>query len=264
MSEIPMKELACIVLPTYREAKNLAILLPRIFAQEARIATHQLHVLVVDDNSPDGTRALVEELRQKYPGLHLLTGDRKGLGIAYQRGMTHALATLSPDLVFEMDADLQHDPDLLPEFIRLSNEGYSLVIGSRFVPGGATPGLPWHRSILSHIGNRLARFAGKLPTLRDITSGYRCIKAHLLRQCDLRHLATRGYAFQTTLLCELIRRGARVIETPIVFSGRIYGRSKLSFRDKVEFLVILAKLLLETSGSGAGHSPQLPRRIDEP
>src|SRR5262245_31657998 len=85
MSEIPMKELACIVLPTYREAKNLAILLPRIFAQEARIATHQLHVLVVDDNSPDGTRALVEELRQKYPGLHLLTGDRKGLGIAYQR-----------------------------------------------------------------------------------------------------------------------------------------------------------------------------------
>lgn len=242
-----MKKVACIVLPTYMEAKNLPILLPRIFAQQERIPSHELHVLVVDDNSPDGTQGLVEEFRQRNPRLHLLTGEKKGLGAAYQRGMAHALASLRPDLIFEMDADLQHDPDLLPEFVHLSNEGYSLVIGSRFVPGGATPNFPWHRSFLSHLGNRLARLAGGLPALRDITSGYRCIKADLLARCDLQHLGTRGYAFQTCLLYELIRNGARVVETPIIFPDRIHGQSKLSFRDKIEFLVTLVKLRFETS-----------------
>jgi dolichol-phosphate mannosyltransferase len=242
-----VKKVACIVLPTFMEAKNLAILLPRIFAQRERIPTHELHVLVVDDNSSDGTQALVEEFRQTNPHLHLLTGEKKGLGVAYQRGMAHALASLQPDLIFEMDADLQHDPALLPEFVRLSNQGYSLVIGSRFVPGGATPNFPWYRSFLSHLGNRLARLAGGLPALRDITSGYRCIKAELLARCDLHHLGTHGYAFQTSLLCELIRNGARVVEIPIIFPGRIHGRSKLSFRDQIEFLVILVKLRFETS-----------------
>ena len=241
-----MKKVACIVLPTYMEAKNLAILLPRICAQEEKIPTHELHVLVVDDNSPDGTQALVGEFRKRYPHLHLLTGEKKGLGEAYQRGMAHALATLHPDLIFEMDADLQHDPDLLPEFVRLCNEGFSLVIGSRFVPGGATPNFPWHRSFLSRLGNRLARFCGRLPALRDCTSGYRCIKADLLARCDLHHLGTHGYAFQTSLLCELVRNGARIIEIPIVFTDRIHGRSKLSRRDYFEFLGTLAKLTLET------------------
>ena len=242
-----MEKIACIVLPTYLEARNLAILLPRIFAQQERMPTHELHVLVVDDNSPDGTQALVEESRQRYPRLHLLTGEKKGLGEAYQRGMAHALAAFHPDLIFEMDADLQHDPDLLPEFVRLANEGFSLVIGSRFVPGGATPNFPWHRSFLSHLGNRLARLAGGLASLRDCTSGYRCIKAGLLARCNLRRLGTHGYAFQTSLLCELVRNGARVIEIPIIFPDRIHGRSKLSSRDYFEFLVTLARLKFDRS-----------------
>ncbi len=241
-----MKRVACIVLPTYMEAKNLPILLPRIFAQEDKISTHELHVLVVDDNSPDGTQPVVEQLRQRYPHLHLLTGEKKGLGAAYQRGMAHALKVFHPDLIFEMDADLQHDPDLLPEFVRLCNEGFSLVIGSRFAPGGATPNFPWHRSFLSHLGNWLARFCGRLPSLHDCTSGYRCIKADLLARCDLHHLGTRGYAFQTSLLCELIRNGARFIEIPITFPDRIHGESKLSPRDYFEFLLTLAKLRLDT------------------
>jgi dolichol-phosphate mannosyltransferase len=241
-----VKKVACIVLPTYMEAKNLPLLLPRIFAQEDKIATHELHVLVVDDNSPDDTQAVVERLRPRYSRLHLLTGEKKGLGVAYQRGMAHALKTFSPDLIFEMDADLQHDPDLLPEFIRLCNEGFSLVIGSRFAHGGATPDFPWHRSFLSHLGNRLARLCGRLPPLRDCTSGYRCIKADLLARCDLHHLGTRGYAFQTSLLCELIRNGARFIEIPITFPDRVYGRSKLSPRDYFEFLLTLAKLGLNS------------------
>ena len=241
-----MKKVACIVLPTYMEAKNLPILLPRIFAQEEKIPTHELHVLVVDDNSPDGTQALMEELRQRYPCLHLLMGEKKGLGVAYQRGMAHALETLHPDLIFEMDADLQHDPGLLSQFVRLCNEGYSVVIGSRFVPGGATPDFPWHRRFLSHLGNQLARFCGAWPSLRDSTSGYRCIKADLLARCDLHRLATRGYAFQTSLLSQLIGNGARIIEIPIIFPDRIHGQSKLSPRDYFEFLLILARLSLDT------------------
>jgi len=154
-----MSAIACIVLPTYNEAANLALLLPRIFNQQERIATHELHVLVVDDNSPDGSAAVVEEHRKRFPRLHLLRGERQGLGCAYQRGMAHALETLRPALIFEMDADLQHDPDLLPRFIERTREGYTVQIGSRFVAGGATPDFPWHRRLLSRAGNWLARWA---------------------------------------------------------------------------------------------------------
>ena len=239
-----MSQIACIVLPTYNEAANLALLLPRIFNQQERIATHELHVLVVDDNSPDGTAAVVEEYRRRFPRLHLLRGNKQGLGRAYQRGMAHALETLRPALVFEMDADLQHDPDLIPRFIERTREGYTVQIGSRFVAGGATPDFPWHRRLVSHVGNWLARVGGGLAPIRDITSGYRCIDAALLARCDLHHLATRGYAFQTSLLSELVHHGARVVEIPIVFPDRLYGRSKLSSRDYLEFLVVLAKLTL--------------------
>ncbi len=239
------------------EAQNLDLLLPRIFAQQEKIPTHELHVLVVDDNSPDETQAVVAQLSTKYPRLHLLTGEKKGLGVAYQRGIAHALAELRPDLIFEMDADLQHDPALLPQFIHLCNEGYTLVIGSRFAPGGATPDFPRYRKFLSHLGNRLARFAGGLPALRDCTSGYRCIKADLLARCDLHHLGSRGYAFQTALLSELFHHGARATEIPIIFSDRIHGRSKLSPRDYFEFLLTLVKLRLSAKRrrSSPGGSP---------
>jgi len=244
-----MSPIACVVLPVYNEADNLRLLLPRIFDQQERIATHELHALVVDDNSPDGTAAVVEEHRQRFPRLHLLRGERRGLGCAYQRGMAHALATLHPSLILEMDADLQHDPDLIPSFIAGTQEGYTVQIGSRYVPGGATPDFPWHRRTVSRVGNWLARMGGGLGPIRDITSGYRCIDAALLARCDLRHLATRGYAFQTSLLSELVHHGARVVEIPIVFPDRIHGQSKLSSRDYVEFLVMLVKLTLRHRAS---------------
>jgi len=241
-----MKPIACIVLPTYKEAKNLPLLLPHIFAQQLEITTHELHVLVVDDNSPDGTQDAVRQDMPLFPGrLHLITGQKKGLGDAYQRGITHALSTFDPDLIFEMDADLQHNPSLLPQFVEEAHRGYDVVIGSRFVAGGATPDFPLHRRAISVVGNWLARHAAGLPHVRDITSGYRCIKADLLARCDLHHLATRGYAFQTSLLSELVRQGGRVLEIPIVFPDREFGLSKLSPRDYFEFLWILPKLRWE-------------------
>ena len=237
-----MNKVACVCLPTYNEAGNVKIVIPRIFQQALNIPTHDLHVAVMDANSPDGTATVIRELMDDFPNLHLLTCEKRGLGEAYKRGMAYALTHLHADLVFEMDADLQHDPSLLPSFTRLANDGFSLVIGSRFIAGGAVLNFPWHRKLISLVGTRLVRFFGTLQPLTDCTSGYRCITADLLAKCDLKGLAAWGYSFQSALLCELIRNGARVIEVPIVFHQRKQGESKLSLRDQVEFLVNLFNL----------------------
>ena len=237
----------CIVLPTYNERENLKILLPQIFQEQRRMAGRELHVLVVDDNSPDGTAAAVMEMAAEHPGLHLLTGEKRGLGEAYKRGMAHAMAHLAPDLIFEMDADLQHSPRLIPLFVNLAENGFSLVIGSRFVLGGSTPDFSFKRRMLSRVGNWMLRFLGGMPPIRDCTSGFRCIKAELLGKCDLSQLSTRGYSFQSSLLFELIRNGARVIEVPITFADRQIGESKLSMEDQVEFLLNVFRIRFRKS-----------------
>lgn len=242
-----MNKKACVILPTYNEVENIPIILPSIFRQGERIDTHDLHVLVVDDDSPDGTQAAVKKCMEDFPNLHLITGEKKGLGEAYKRGIDYATRTLEPDLVFQMDADLQHDPALLPLFITLTNHGFSLVIGSRFAPGGSTPNFSLRRKLMSLVGNWMIRFFGGLPRIHDCTSGYRCIKAELIRKCDLSFLSTRGYSFQSSLLMELLRNGARVIEIPITFADRIYGESKLTFRDQLEFLINIAKIRFKKS-----------------
>ncbi|TVM33700.1 glycosyltransferase family 2 protein [Oceanidesulfovibrio marinus] len=238
---------AVIVLPTYNEAENVAVLLPRIFARQEEIPSHELHVLVVDDSSPDGTADVVRAMMADNPNIHLISGRKKGLGEAYKRGFRHALDTLDPDLILEMDADLQHDPAMLPVFIDLARHGFSLVIGSRFALGGSTPNFSLRRRAISLLGNWMLRFMGGLPPIRDCTSGFRCIKADLIRKCDLSFLSTKGYSFQSSLLFELIRNQARVIEVPIVFPDRISGKSKLSFADQSEFLLNIFKIRFRKS-----------------
>ena len=234
-------------MPTYNEAQNIPIIIPRIFEEAKKIETHEVHVLIVDDNSPDGTQEAVRSHMEKIPNLHLITGEKKGLGEAYKRGFDHAIKELDPDLIFEMDADLQHSPTLLPLFISLANHGFSLIIGSRFAPGGSTPNFSMWRRFQSLFGNSLIRFLGGLPRIHDCTSGYRCIKTELIKKCDLSFLSTRGYSFQSSLLFELLRNGARVIEIPIEFPDRVHGKSKLSFRDQVEFLVNIGKIRFRKS-----------------
>ena len=146
-----MKKLACIVMPTYNEAANLPELFPRIFDQAEKIPTHELHLLIVDDNSPDGTASVVTEWMKRNPRIHLLEGEKKGLGEAYKRGMAHAIATLDPELILQMDADLQHDPSLLPLFVSLTQHGFTLVIGSRFAPGAGKPALSFRRHAVSKV-----------------------------------------------------------------------------------------------------------------
>jgi dolichol-phosphate mannosyltransferase len=243
------KPKACVVLPTYNEAKNVPIIIPAIFEQAGKIDSHDLCVLVVDDNSPDGTQDQVKKMMCKYKNLYLITGEKKGLGEAYKKGFDYAIERLDPDLIFEMDADLQHDPSLIPLFISLTHYGFSMVIGSRFTTGGSTPNFSFKRRLLSLIGNWMIRCIGGLPNIQDCTSGYRCIKAALIKKCDLSFLSTRGYSFQSSLLCELLKHGARVAELPITFPDRQHGKSKLSFRDQCEFLLNIPKIRLRQSSA---------------
>jgi dolichol-phosphate mannosyltransferase len=241
------RPIVCVILPTYNEVANIPIIIPKIFEQQAKISAYLLHVLVVDDDSPDGTQDVVRGLMQNYPNLHLITGPKKGLGDAYKRGMAWAAKELDPDLLFEMDADLQHDPVLIPDFISLAENGFSLVIGSRFAPGGSTPTFSLLRKLISWTGNWLIRYLGGIPRITDCTSGYRCIKADLIRKCDLSFLSTRGYSFQSSLLCELLRNGARVVEVPIIFADRQSGDSKLALRDQVEFVLNIPRIRFNQS-----------------
>lgn len=248
MAESNLYQRACIVLPTYNEAENIPVIVPAIFQQSEKVDSHEIFVLVVDDNSPDGTQEQVKRLMKQFPNLFLITGEKKGLGEAYKKGMAHAMETLEADLIFEMDADLQHDPALIPLFVYLTRFDFNLVIGSRFAPGGSTPNFSLKRRLISLFGNWLIRFLGGLPRIRDCTSGFRCIKREVLEKSDLSFLSTRGYSFQSSLLCELIRNGARVIEVPIIFPDRQRGESKLSLRDQMEFIVNIPKIRYRNSG----------------
>jgi len=199
---------------------------------------------VVDDNSPDGTAQVVQEFRTRYPFLHIIHGEKKGLGDAYKRGIQHALDFLTPELILNMDADLQHDPILLPQMIDACNQGFTLVIGSRYVPGAHMLNFsPW-RTLLSSTGNSLIRWAGGLK-IQDCTSGYRAIRRDLLLTCDLEELSTRGYSFLSAFLCQLSWNGARVLEIPITFGIRGHGKSKLALRDQAEFLGRVARIFLQ-------------------
>jgi dolichol-phosphate mannosyltransferase len=234
---------ACVILPTYNEVENVTQVIPAIFQQAAKISgSHDLHLLVVDDDSPDGTRDAVENLQRKYKNLHVIGGIKRGLGDAYKRGIKHALKYLSPDVIIQMDADGQHDPEKLPQFIALSNSGFSLVIGSRLAPGGETPDFSLWRKFLSHFGNWLIRSLGRVRKIHDCTSGFRCIRADVVKECNLTRLSTRGYSFQSSLLCEMMRHNATFIEVPILFKPRMHGTSKLAFRDQLEFLLNIVKI----------------------
>ena len=233
---------ACVILPTYNEAENIVSVTKAIFRTQSDIHAHQLHVIVVDDNSLDGTQEIVKQQMKQFSRLHLVTGNKVGLGDAYKRGISFAVEKFKPDLLLQMDADGQHDAQLIPEFINLANNGYDLIIGSRFAPGGKTPDFSIWRKFLSITGNFLIRHLGKASNVKDCTSGFRCIRTNLVLKCDLSNLSTRGYSFQSSLVCELIKNGAKPIEVPIIFKARVAGQSKLTLQDQIEFLVNITKI----------------------
>ena len=238
---------ACVVLPTYNEAENISVIIPQIFKQQSHIQSHHLIVIVVDDKSPDGTGQIVKSLQNEYRDLHLLEDKDNGLGEAYIKGMKYAIDKCDADVIIQMDADLQHDPGMLPLFLTLYTFGFTLIVGSRFAPGGQTPEFSLYRKFLSSIGNYLVRLFSGIPRIHDYTSGFRCIKSELIKKCDFSAMSVRGYSFQSSLLYELLRNGAKILEIPIIFEARKYGSSKLAFRDQVEFLVNLVRIRFHKS-----------------
>lgn len=217
-------ERTLVVVPTFNEIGNMAELLGQIFAQ-----VNGIHVLVVDDNSPDGTADFVETLRARYPNLRLLRRtNERGLGRAYTAGIVHGLEN-EFEIIGTMDADLSHDPAYLPAMLQLLRN-HDVVIGSRYIPGGGTVNWGIHRRLLSWFANTFAATLLRIPA-HDITSGYRLYRRQALEWIGHTEVKSTGYSFLGELLYRAYRGGARIAEHPIVFHDRTMGVSKLHRRE---------------------------------
>ena len=232
----------CFVLPTYNEEENIENIIKQILEEERNQSIDTFSILVVDDNSSDETQDIVKGLISLNEKIHLITGPKKGLGDAYKRGFEFAIDELNADLIFQMDSDGQHDASLIPNFINYIIEGKDVIIGSRFVDGGTTPDFSFSRLFISKVGNLLVRYVGGITQVKDCTSGYRAIRTSYLKELDFSYLSTRGYSFQSSLICDLAWRGADIFEIPIEFSSRKGGDSKLALRDQIEFLLNIPRL----------------------
>ncbi|MBX3313644.1 MAG: polyprenol monophosphomannose synthase [Actinobacteria bacterium] len=212
-----------VVLPTYQEAENIREVLKRI-----REAAPAASVLVVDDGSPDGTADIAEEVAADLGRIEVLRRSEKaGLGPAYRAGFAWGLER-GHDVLLEMDADLQHDPAVLPQLIAAVDEGGAdLAIGSRYVPGGAVPGWPLSRQLISRWGNRYIGVMLRMP-VRDATAGFRAYRAEVLRTIGLDRVQADGYGFQIEMAYQVARSGGSIVEIPITFRDRERGESKMS------------------------------------
>lgn len=219
-----------VIIPTYNEADNIANVIER-----ARAALPDADILVVDDGSPDGTADIAEKLGAEIGGIDVLRRSGKlGLGSAYIAGFKASLAD-GYDVVVEMDADLSHDPAMLPHIVSPIPDVADLVIGSRYVPGGSIPDWSRRREFLSRWGNRYAAAVLGLA-VNDSTAGYRSYSTDMLRKIDLDHVRADGYAFQIEMTYRVIAQGGRVVEVPIRFVDRAIGESKMSGKIVVEAL----------------------------
>ena len=219
-----------IILPTYNERGNIDKIIP-ILEEEIspKIKKHEIAILVADDNSPDCTSDAVRTLQKKYKNLELSTGEKKGLGAAYIRGMTYAIEKMGADIVFEMDADLQHDPEKIPDFLAKIDEGYDMVIGTRYSEGGSIPAAwPAHRKIFSIFGNLLIRTIMMRFWLHDWTGGFRALKKEVFLKEKDELTEFKGYTFQVSFLHKAVRDGFKIAEVPFHFGERNIGDSKIA------------------------------------
>lgn len=220
---------AIVILPTYNEAGNVGIIIPQILEQQKYTPGWELGILVVDDNSPDNTADKIKELQKKYKNLHLISGQKEGLGKAYVRGFRHVLESLSADAIFEMDADLSHDPNSIPPLLAKLDEGFDIVIGARYVKGGSIP-KNWalYRKIFSFCGNLVVRLGFMHLKIHDWTNGFRVIRTNFLPEI-LDHLDNyNGYVFQIALLDRAVKLHKKIGEVPTNFQERNAGASKIN------------------------------------
>ena len=221
-----------LILPTYNEAENLEPLVGAAIDQLTVAAPGAHRILVVDDDSPDGTGRVADRLAEELPAVEVLHRPGKaGLGSAYIDGFRRALAG-GADLVMEMDSDFSHDPADLPRLIRATADA-DLVLGSRYVPGGGVQDWGLIRRALSRGGSLYAQVLLALP-VRDLTGGFKCFRRNVLEGVDLAGIAADGYGFQIEVTYRAVRAGYRVTELPILFRERRVGQSKMSARIALE------------------------------
>ncbi|MBQ5531154.1 MAG: polyprenol monophosphomannose synthase [Kiritimatiellae bacterium] len=222
-----------VVIPTYDERENVVPMAKAVLGQDP-----SLEILFVDDNSPDGTGAAIDALAACEPRIRCLHRERKeGLGRAYVAGFSEALR-LGAERIVQMDCDFSHNP---ADVMRLVRAGADLAIGSRYVKGGATPGWPFRRRLVSRLGGVFIRAATGMP-LRDPTGGFKCWKAAALEAIDFASVASAGYSFQLETNHRAWKKGLSIAEVPIVFSDRAAGRSKITAGIAVESVKIALRL----------------------
>jgi dolichol-phosphate mannosyltransferase len=226
-----------VIIPTYNESENILNLIPEVLKYSS--SDYQWNVLVVDDNSPDGTASMVESLKSE--NVYLIKREKKsGLGTAYVTGFRFAIEK-SFDYVFEMDADFSHDPKYLPIFIDLIEKGNDLVVGSRYINGVSVVNWPISRLILSYYANIYTRIVTGLK-VKDTTAGFMCYRVSALSQIDLNKVNSNGYSFQIEMKFKLSRKGFKITETPILFIDRRAGSSKMSRKVVYEAYFMVWKL----------------------
>jgi dolichol-phosphate mannosyltransferase len=228
---------ALIVTPTYNERENLEPFLEGVFRWAP-----SANVLVVDDNSPDGTGDLADAIAARDPRVRVMHRPGKmGLGSAYLAAFAEGLKNRAYDAFLEMDTDLSHDPQYLPQFFAALDRGADAVIGSRNIPGGGVEGWGLTRHFISKGGSLYSRTILGLP-VKDLTSGYKAFKRRSLESIDLASIRSEGYSFQIEMTYRLLRKGLRVEEIPIVFVDRRQGASKMSRKIFVEAIGVVWKL----------------------
>lgn len=224
-----------IIIPTYNERENVTEVIQRVLT-----ISEDIEVLVIDDNSPDGTGALVKELQEMEPRLHLMQRHGKlGLGTAYVEGFKYALEH-GYSYIFEMDADLSHDPDEIPNFLMAIKDA-DLVIGSRYIGGVNVVNWPLRRLLLSYCASIYTRIITRLR-IRDTTSGFKCFRREVLESIDLDDIRSGGYAFQIEMNWKVWMDGFRIREIPIIFEDRTVGQSKMSKSIVREAVLVVWKL----------------------
>ncbi len=224
-----------VIIPTYNELENITRLIPIVLSQDNRI-----NILVVDDNSPDGTWNFVDSESNKNERIHLLKRNAKmGLGTAYIAGFKYALEN-NYDFVFEMDADFSHDPKEIPNFLREITET-DLVLGSRYIHGVNVVNWPMRRLLLSSFANRYTRMITGMP-IKDATGGFKCFRIEVLKAINLDNIKSNGYAFQIEMTYKAWKKGFKIKEMSIVFVDRMKGQSKMSRKIVREAVTMVWKL----------------------
>jgi dolichol-phosphate mannosyltransferase len=230
-----MEEKILVIIPTYNELENISRLIPIVLSQDSRV-----NILVVDDNSPDGTWNFVEEESKKNNRIHLLKRKSKmGLGTAYIAGFKYALEN-NYDFVFEMDADFSHDPKEIPNFLK-EIKNNDLVLGSRYIHGVNVVNWPMRRLLLSSFANIYTRIITGMP-VKDATGGFKCFRIDVLKAINLEKIKSNGYAFQIEMTFKAWKKGFKIKEMSIVFVDRMKGQSKMSRKIVREAVTMVWKL----------------------